>query len=159
MFFDTSSFPFTEPLERQWEAIRREFEALDAQAFSAWPERRLYNYGWDVFGLHFFGKRYDENCQRCPVAASVVESIPGMTSAGFSVLAGGAYIKPHRGYTKAVLRLHLGLIVPEQCGLRVGSETRAWSEGKVLVFDDTNEHEAWNRSDERRVVLLVDFRR
>jgi beta-hydroxylase len=88
-----------------------------------------------------------------------VEQIPGLTTAGFSWMSPGTHIKPHVGYSSAVLRCHLGLVIPSDCKLRVGSETRGWQEGKTLVFDDTVEHEAWNRSDKDRVVLLLDFKR
>jgi len=59
-----------------------------------------------------------------------------------------------------VLRFHLALLIPapaEQCGIRVGSETRHWQEGKALIFDDTFMHEAWNHTGEKRVVLFVDI--
>lgn len=43
------------------------------------------------------------------------------------------------------------------CGIRIGDQVRAWEEGKCLVFDDAYEHEVWNRTEEERVLLLVDF--
>jgi len=52
---------------------------------------------------------------------------------------------------------HLPLIVPPNCGLRVGNETRTWREGEVLVFDDTIEHEAWNQSAAARVVMIFEI--
>jgi aspartyl/asparaginyl beta-hydroxylase (cupin superfamily) len=79
--------------------------------------------------------------------------------AGFSSLAPGTHIEPHTGFTNAVLRCHLGLVVPSGCSMRVGSETREWTEGGVLVFDDTIEHEVWHRGTSPRVILLVDFLR
>jgi aspartyl/asparaginyl beta-hydroxylase (cupin superfamily) len=159
MFYSAHDFPFAADLEARWDAIRAEYERLAAQDFMAWPERHLYNQGWEVFGLYAFGRRLDQNCQRCPETAQAVESIPGMTTAGFSQLAPRAHIQPHVGYTSAVLRCHLGVLVPEGCELRVGPETRTWQAGKCLVFDDTTEHEAWNRSQSPRTVLLIDFKR
>jgi aspartyl/asparaginyl beta-hydroxylase (cupin superfamily) len=159
MFFDPVQFGFTGALEQNWRAIRAEFEALGAAALTPWPERELYSHGWEVAGLYAFGRKLEENCARCPVAASMVTAIPGMTTAGFSVLQAGARILPHRGYTNEVLRCHLGLVVPAGCSMRVGGETRNWEEGRCLVFDDTVEHEVWHRGDSPRVVLLVDFAR
>lgn len=52
---------------------------------------------------------------------------------------------------------HLPLIVPPDCGFRVGNDTRQWQEGKAWLFDDSIEHEAWNGSDRPRVVLLFDI--
>jgi aspartyl/asparaginyl beta-hydroxylase (cupin superfamily) len=80
--------------------------------------------------------------------------------AGFSRLAPGTHIKPHRGYegyAGYVLRAHLGLDVPPNCVIRVLDQTRGWDEGKCIVFDDSSEHEAWNFGDRPRTVLLLDF--
>ena len=74
-------------------------------------------------------------------------------------MAPGSHIAPHHGWVTTVYRAHLGLVVPGKCALRVGDEVRSWQEGEVLVFDDTAEHEAWNRSDHTRTVLLFDFLR
>jgi aspartate beta-hydroxylase len=51
----------------------------------------------------------------------------------------------------------LPLIVPAGCSFRVGNETRQWVEGQAWVFDDTIEHEAWNRSDKPRLILLFEI--
>lgn len=159
MFFDATDFLFTRNLEAAYPAIRGELDSLPPEAFIPWPEAFLYGEGWNVFGLHAFGKSIDENCERCPETTRLVRAVPGMTTAGFSKLSPDTRIVPHHGYTKAVLRCHLGLIVPMGCGLRVEEETRHWEEGKCLVFDDTARHSAWNEGTESRVVLLVDFRR
>ena len=74
----------------------------------------------------------------------------------FSVLRPGTHILPHRGVTNTRLVTHLPLIVPPDCALRVGGETHVWQPDQCVTFDDTFEHEAWNRSDETRVVLILD---
>lgn len=160
MFLDATAFPFTRVLEERWRAVRGELTVLPASDFAPWPERGLYDSGWSVFGLIAFGRRLDENLAACPETARVLREVPGLTTAGFSRLAPGAHIRPHVGYTDAVLRCHLGLVVPpDGCALRVAGEERAWEEGRCLVFDDTAVHEAWNRSSLPRVVLLADFLR
>lgn len=159
MFLESSDFPFTTNLERHADEIRGEFEALAPDEFMAWPEKFLCKDGWDVFGLWAHGLPMEENCRRCPATMRIATEIPGLTTIGFSVLRPGAEIVPHRGYTNHVLRCHLGLIVPDDCAIRVGDETRSWREGEVMIFDDTTEHEAWNRSSSIRVVLLLDFLR
>ena len=103
-----------------------------------------------------------------------MEQIPGLTTAGFSALAPDTYIKPHVGYTGEVLRCHLGLITPKRssnglsrehpmplinCGMRVGDIMYTWSPGKAFVFDDTEEHEAFNYGDRTRFILLIDFKK
>jgi beta-hydroxylase len=167
VYIETTQFPFTATLEANFAVIRGELDALARDHFKAWPDKNLYGKpqknqygsGWDLFGLYIFGIRKEENCRLCPQTARVVETIPGLTTASFSRLEPGTHIKPHVGYTKAVLRCHLGLVVPGDCALRVGDEVRSWQEGACMVFDDTTEHEAWNRSDSVRIVLLMDFAR
>ena len=88
---------------------------------------------------------------------TLVEQIPGLCMAGFSCLGPKAYLIPHRGCFDAVLRCHLGLIIPQDCGFRAGGVTRQWEKGKCLIFDDTVIHESWNHSNETKVVLLIDF--
>jgi aspartyl/asparaginyl beta-hydroxylase (cupin superfamily) len=75
----------------------------------------------------------------------------------FSLLRPGAHIPAHTGIINTRLIVHLPLVVPPDCQLRVGNETRTWEEGKAWVFDDTIEHEAWNRSGETRVILLLEI--
>ena len=114
----------------------------------------------ESFGLFAFGQRQPEGCARCPQTEALVRQIPGLMMAGFSRLAPGAHIVPHcgyEGYAGYVLRFHLGLDIPENCALRVGKETRSWKEGGSRVFDDLTEHEAWNRSNRTRSILLCDF--
>ena len=157
MFYTADSFPFVKQLEAQWQLILMELQSLPCGQFQAWPETALYNQGWDVFGFYFFGQRLAANCAQCPQTLSILETIPGLTTAGFSCLAPATHIKPHTGYTDSVLRLHLGLLTPPECGLRVGAEVRNWQAGECLIFDDTVEHEAWNYSSQPRVILLLDF--
>ena len=89
--------------------------------------------------------------------AAFVESIPGIYSAGYSILDAGSFLPKHRGLDGGVLRCHLGLVIPEDSGINVAGEIRTWAEGKTLVFDDTTEHESWNRSSRAKVLLLIDF--
>jgi len=156
-FYEPAQFGFVAALEANWQAIRDEAARLPPDSYQPWPERNLYGEGWSVFGFRFFGKRFEENARACPSTAALVEAIPGLTTAGFSALKPGTHIQPHKGRKKEALRCHLGLIIPEGCGLRVGPDTREWEEGKCLVFDDLLEHEAWNRGVTERIVLLVDI--
>ena len=113
--------------------------------------------GWKTFFFYAYGIKASGNCKRCPETVKALKKIPGMKTAFFSILAPGKHLPPHRGPFKGVLRLHLAVLIPEptdQCGIRVGTETRHWQEGKVMIFDDTFDHEAWNHTDKQRVVLL-----
>lgn len=116
---------------------------------------------WKTFIFYGYGHKLENNCQKCPKTTALIERIPGMKTAFFSILAPHKHIPPHRGPYKGVLRYHLGLIVPdvEACKIRVEHEFGHWKEGKSLLFDDSFEHEVWNDTDQIRVVLFVDFTR
>jgi len=160
MFRAANEFRFTRLLEEAWQDVLQEYLGV-ARQLHAWPETQYYRGNWQTFGLYAFGHRRPANCAACPRTTRVLEQIPGLVMAGFSRLAPGTHITPHRGYdgwAQYVLRCHLGLIVNERCALRVGDETRRWEVGKTLVFCDATEHEAWNFGAEDRVVLLLDVR-
>jgi beta-hydroxylase len=159
MFQDPGDFPFLTSLEQRWTGIRDECLALPGDSFEPWVQREMYGHGWSVYGFHAFGTPIPPALARCPLTAAALTLVPGLTTAGFSRLAPGAHITPHVGWVTTVYRAHLGLVIPRSCGLRVGDSRRQWVAGKALVFDDTTEHEAWNTSDEDRMVLLFDFLR
>ena len=169
-FFDTETFPWVETVEVNWRVIRKELDALlqhkeaipNLQEVS--PEQSPIAQGdsWKSFFLYGFGYRMDPNCARCPETAGIVSKIPGLKMAMFSILAPKSHIPPHRGPYKGLLRYHLGLIIPapsSSCRIRVAEEVRSWQEGQSLIFDDSHDHEAWNDSDQTRVILFVDFLR
>jgi beta-hydroxylase len=159
MFLDAKQFDFVSRLEAGWTDVRRECLALPRDGFEPWVQREMYGEGWSVYGLIAFGKPIEAALGSCPLTAALIAGVPGLTTAGFSRMAAGTHIKPHVGWVRTVYRLHMGLVVPPHCALRVGAETRAWREGECLIFDDTVEHEAWNQSGVDRVVLLLDFLR
>ena len=78
-------------------------------------------------------------------------------TAQFSALRAGAHIPPHCGISNIFLTAHLGLIVPEGCCIRVGNEKRRWNEGRGFIFDDSFEHEVWNKGDSIRIVFIARF--
>jgi aspartyl/asparaginyl beta-hydroxylase (cupin superfamily) len=148
------------------EDLRAQFAAIRAEALRVLGERRglasiypEYTDGkWWGFQHYYYGIRYTRFCRRSPLAAATAERIPGMVSAMFSILRPRTRIRPHVGHMPEVLRCHLGLVVPnpEHCALRVGDEIRNWREGEVLLFDDMFEHEAWNETDDTRIVFMID---
>ena len=155
-----TDYPIIKILEESWDDILGELQnIIENSTFVQWPERELYTGKWDVYGIYGVdGKIIPKNASECPKTTAAVERVPGMRTAGFSMLAAGCTIKPHVGYTDAVLRSHLGLIIPEgNCALRVGDTVHRWEPGKAFVIDDRVQHEAWNRTDDSRYILLVDF--
>lgn len=117
---------------------------------------------WNAFFFYRHGVRNDENCARCPRTAALLDELPLIRLPGttpeicFSVLTPGSHILPHRGDSNLRSVVHLGLVVPPACALNVAGEARSWEAGGLLAFDDTYEHEAWNRSDGVRAILLMD---
>jgi ornithine lipid ester-linked acyl 2-hydroxylase len=160
-FYETNDFPLLADLEANWDVIYQELANLRGEHFIDWSERYLYKDGWTTFGLYAYGIAIGKNCALCPKTTQLIEKIPHLMTAGFSSLAPGTHISPHTGYPEGVLRCHLGLVIPDEnpevLALRVGDQLRPWQTGKCLVFDDTLEHEAWNRSDRTRIVMLLDF--
>lgn len=115
---------------------------------------------WRTFLLKIWGHEIKENTAAVPDTYEAIQRIPGVHSALFSILAGGAEIEPHRGSAAGVIRFHYPLIVPknpEDCWIEIGGHHFYWQEGEPLVFDDTREHWVKNQTEETRVVLIIDF--
>lgn len=166
---DVRDFPWTQMLRENWQAIRDEAVAVALRRNAApslstiSPDHRSIAEvdKWRSFFLWGYGYRIDENADRCPATAALVERIPGLNSAFFSILAPGTHIPDHRGVTKGLVTCHLGLVVPRNGDVRMRVRDRIvrWAEGETLVFDDTYQHEVWNDTDGTRVVLLIQFER
>lgn len=167
-FFEPERFDWIPMLESNWQIIRQELESIlkriDAipnfQDISTDQTSITQDNRWKTYFLYGYGYKAEKNCDRCPKTTRLIEQIPGMKTAFFSILLPHKQIPEHRGPFKGLLRYHLALKVPanaEHCGIRVGDQTRYWQEGKSLVFDDTFPHAAWNRTDEIRVILFLDF--
>ena len=159
MFLSLTNYPFTRSLERNWRVIQAEALRLPRNKFVPWPEFYLHGKGWVVFGLVHFAQYIEQNCRLCPVTTTLLKQVPDLRTAGFSLLEPYTVIKPHKGKTKNIVRCHLGISIPNGCGLKVAGVTKRWREGKCLIFDDTSEHSAWNRSSQSRIVLLIDTER
>ena len=174
-FYPRDLFPWIADLEARTPEIQAELAALMAEGRSFDPylteqtERPIFdahgmtnNDDWGALYLWRNGASVQENQALCPVTTDVMNSLPLVFSGQrcpnilFSRLKAGATIPPHHGMINTRLIGHLPLVIPSDCGFRVGSETRSWVEGEAFLFDDTLEHEAWNRSDEDRIVLIFE---
>ena len=175
-FFDRRLFPWLTILEATTDVIRTEVEALlatDQDRFSPYIQYpagapvnqwAALNYAREWSSLHLWrdGRQDPAVCERCPKTTEILSSLPMVDQPGFaptamfSALAPNTVIPPHTGATNVRSIVHLPLILPGDCGFRVGNETRSWRMGEAWVFDDTIEHEAWNRSSELRVILIFD---
>lgn len=174
-FYDTSAFDWVAELEATYPAIRTEAEAMLSdkrgiapyvQADPARPNRGhalLNDSRWSAFHFYENGQALADNMGRCPATAAALGAAPlpiiqeRSPMALFSILGPKTHIPPHSGMLNTRLICHLPLIVPPGCRLRVGSHVRSVEAGKVLIFDDSIEHEAWNDSDDDRVILLFEI--
>lgn len=167
-FYDPATFPWVAGLEREWRTIRAELERVLARQADLPPFQAIatevasitQDSHWKTFLLTAYGLTSEWNIRLCPETWRIVQAVPGLKTAMFSIFEPGKHLPPHRGPYNGVLRLHLGLIVPEpqeKIGIRVGGHVCRWQEGKALIFDDAYEHEAWNHAEQTRVVLFLDF--
>lgn len=177
-YFERELFPWHAELEKHTEAIRAELlgilsEDVGMEPFLGTNDNELLgqqkllagNRGpaeWNAFFFHRHGEVFEQNARRCPRTTEMLDSLPLVhirehaPEVLFSVLTPGSHILPHHGITNTRLVTHLPLIVPEDCAIRVGGVDHVWQEGRCVTFDDTFEHEAWNRSDKPRVVMIMD---
>lgn len=165
MFWQRPTFPFTFLLEENAAVIRREAEALELEAWDDWPDRPSYSHGWKVFGLLSrdhqapLAETCAGNARRCPRTAALLARVPGLLRGGFSMLMPGAHVYPHADSFEDRVRCHLALWTNPGAGLRMGDDRLSWVEGRCLVFDGHETHEAANLGPVPRVVLLLDVLR
>lgn len=169
--------------ERWREALEAETEAITAELRERLPQAEgreaVFHSGelaeenlkgtqasrpaWNGYYFYRHGEARQANRDACPRTAAALDRAPLARIPGhgpevlFSVFDPGTHLLPHRGVTNSRVVGHLPLIVPPDCALRVGGETHVWRRGEIVVFDDSYEHEAWNRSDAVRVVLIFDL--
>jgi aspartate beta-hydroxylase len=176
-FFRREDFPWLDTLEAATEDIAAEALAAlsgDRAGFKPYVDFPAsapidqwaplnHSFDWSVYNLLEDGARLDANIEKCPKTAAVLAQMPlcdipdYAPGAYFSVLKPRTRLPAHTGTTNTRSIVHLPLVVPEGCGFRVGSQVRTWQKGKAWVFDDTIDHEAWNDSDQIRIVLIFDI--
>ena len=176
-FWERAVFPWIAAFEQASSKLGSELSEIlrddfrDFTPYVAYPEglpldqwqSLNHSRNWGALHLLKYGARIEENCQRCPQTLGALSALPQPAVQGhspaamFSALQPHTRIPPHTGVANTRLVVHLPLVVPDGCGFRVGNETRAWRAGEAWVFDDTMEHEAWNDSDQPRVIFICDI--
>ena len=176
-FFRREDFPWLDVLEAATEEIAAEALAalagdragfkpyVDSPPGTPIDEWASLNHSlqWSVYPLWHDGEQIPDHVQKCPKTAAVLAQLPlcdiphYAPGAFFSVLTPHTRLPPHTGTTNTRSIVHLPLVIPSDCGFRVGAEVRTWTNGKAWVFDDSIEHEAWNDSDEIRIILIFDI--
>jgi len=178
-FYERSEFDWVPALEAEAGAVKAELEALlqsQAEEFEPYiaadadrsggtaPNAHLAGDAkWSAYHQLKGGAPVEGHAEQFPATLAALDHAPMPRMAGrapmalFSLLKPGAHIRPHHGLFNFRLICHLPLIVPPDCVLRVGNQQRGWNEGELLIFDDSMEHEAWNRSDRQRIVLIFEI--
>ena len=174
VFLDISATrPELLDLERNYHDIREEVLRIlpDKRAIPRYHELDQMQYNisarvnpdkdWKIFPLNIMGVKPEAYSARCPKTMALLERIPGLFEAFFSILEGGKSIPHHEGPYRGYLRYHLGLIVPEKNppSIRLKDQVYTWKEGESVLFDDSWDHEVYNQCEADRVVLIVDIRR
>jgi aspartyl/asparaginyl beta-hydroxylase (cupin superfamily) len=175
-FFEREAFPWLDAIEAATPEIRAELlrvmvaDREGLQPYIDFPDvlpidqfRELNrSRRWSAYFLSNQGEAVPAHIARCPVTARMLETAPRCRvkrrapTAFFSILDPNTRIPAHNGVTNTRCTVHLPLIVPPNCGFRVGATTREWVPGQAWVFDDTIDHEAWNLSDTPRAILIFD---
>ena len=169
-FFEESQVPGIAVLRENWQVIRNEARAVmaDRAAIPAFgdvsPDHRriAQNSAWKSFFFLGYGYRAELNRALCPRTAELIDEVPNVVVAFYSIFEPGAHIREHFGVTKAMLNVHLGLMVPpetDRCEIRVRDTYCRWRPGEFLIFDETFNHEAWNESTQPRVILFLQVMR
>lgn len=174
-FYERNEFPWLEEVEAAVPEMQAELRAVlaDGKDFAPYVEATvdrpraanplINDASWGAYYFWRNGEIVPENAARCPVTMKALMSAPMPTIdqrspiALWSLLKPGTHIQPHHGLLNTRLICHIPLIVPKDCAIRVGNETRHWREGEALIFDDSFEHEAWNKSNDTRVILLFEI--
>ena len=173
-FYERSEFSWLAEVENAVPAMQAELRAVlaDGQDFAPYVEASsdrpraanplINDPSWGAFYFWRNGEKVEANASRCPTTMAALELAPmpridkRSPIALWSLLKPGTHIQPHHGLLNTRLICHIPLIVPDDCAIRVGNETRAWRTGEALIFDDSFEHEAWNKSADTRVILLFE---
>ena len=166
-FFDVASFPWLLTLQAHLADMREEAAGIiERYRYLRWRFPEIYTSDprgvvgqRATFYLEIHGMAVRRNQLICPRTSAALSALPLRVTGGFYLLDARSHILPHHGATSQLLRAHMGIICPSGCHLRVGDAQREWSEGGIIVFDDSLEHEARNDSDEMRAILMIDFLR
>jgi beta-hydroxylase len=156
MYYDPELFPYLRRLSGSYETILREFQAIADSRLKPMIDSHITTTGWKGFPLMSSGYRYKKNWQLCPQTVALINDIPGLYAAGFYVLEPHTELPAHKNFPMDIYRMHMGLIVPENCAFIVAGETKAWEEKRWMVFCPEEEHSGYNRADTRRVIFLID---
>ncbi|MCO5233301.1 MAG: aspartyl/asparaginyl beta-hydroxylase domain-containing protein [Chitinophagales bacterium] len=166
-FYNPANFPELQPLLDNWEKIRDEVLSYEKKngflniTNTLSPGKVTGKGKWNLTYLMSFSRIYHSNIELFPFTWSVLQQIPNIVFAGVSILPPHTTINPHYGDTNGIVRGHLGLIIPSndtnELGINVSEEINGWKEGEIFCFMNVIKHWVWNKTSERRYVIMFDF--
>ena len=170
---DLDNFHELDEIQKNWETIREDvinlhrhhyFEQTkqsESQASYDIGFRTFFKYGWSKFYLKWYGYTHDSAKKLCPNTVRILEKIPSVNDAMFTILPPNGQLTRHLDPIACSLRYHLGLDTPnsDDCFINIDEVTYSWRNGKALLFDETYPHYARNDSDQPRLILMCDVER
>ncbi|GDX84811.1 hypothetical protein LBMAG43_08530 [Methylococcaceae bacterium] len=161
---DKANYPWAAQLENAFTTIRDEILNIPAECgFLGYEGGLAAENMWSVIPMYYMGTPIHDFQQYCPKTVEIVKNLPNQCfdypwgDCLFSRQAGGSHLIAHCSVDSFRLRAHLGIDIPEDCEMRVKDHFLQWKDGEVCIFEDSFEHEVWNRSDKPRTVLIIDF--
>jgi hypothetical protein len=163
-FYNKEDFHWVRLLEDNYDIIHREISdyiKINDNEIKPYFNESLVTKAnsWRTFAFFFWSWKINKNIKRCRETNVILSKIPNIVSASVSIMEPGVQIKPHRGDTNAIVRSHFAIEAPiglPDCGFQVNDQKIGWEEGEIFIFNDAAKHTAWNHSDKRRYVLLID---
>jgi ornithine lipid ester-linked acyl 2-hydroxylase len=164
-FYSPSCFPELKVLKKHWKQIRDEIIEYEKNqgelnGMSSLNPAGVIGGNWTLIYLKSFNRIFKNNRKKFPITTKILDQIPNCVLSSISVLPANVEISPHYGDTNGIVRVHLGLIVPEKypiIGMKVGNEEKGWEEGELLCFINVQKHNVWNKSSKRRYVIMLDI--
>jgi len=167
-FVDPGQFPELKILQEHWETIRDEAinlnQAAQIKASADLDDlgfNSFFRTGWKRFYLKWYGANLTSAEQLCPKTLALLNQLPNVKGAMFTMLPPGARLQKHRDPYAGSLRYHLGLVTPnsDACYISVDGQKYAWRDGEAVMFDETYIHYAHNQTDQNRIILFLDVKR
>ena len=164
-YYSPDCFPELNILKENWQTIRDEiveYENKNGEInwMSSLNPAGVHGGKWSLIYLKSFNRLFKKNRTLFPSTTKILDSIPNCVLSSISILPPNTEIKPHYGDTNGIVRVHLGLIVPEPyptIGMKVGNQEKGWAEGELLCFINVQKHSVWNKSNKRRYVIMLDI--
>lgn len=167
-FLSVDKLPELSILRNNWQKIREEgLKLMEGELISSSSKRddagfnSFFKRGWKRFYLKWYNKAHPSALELCPFTVDLLQDIPSVKAAMFALLPPNSKLGLHRDPYAGSLRYHLGLFTPnsDDCFIVVDGNKYSWRDGEDVLFDETFVHEAYNNTDENRLILFCDVTR